>query len=79
MTFLNDHISIESVPGKSYCKVQDDLHIYFIPSELCSEVEDYVHKALFEGRPAASLLNWYLSLPMKTRTSVIVVLLEKIA
>ena len=34
VTFLNDYISIESVPGKSYCKLQDDSHMYFIPSEL---------------------------------------------
>ena len=79
MTFLNDHISIESVPGKSYCRVQDNVHIYFIPSELCSEVEDYVHKSMFEEHPVASLQNWYMSLSMKARTSIIVVLLEKIA
>ena len=79
MTFLNDYISIETVPGKSYCKLQDDFHFYFIPSELCAEVEDYVHKRMFEGHPVNSLQQWYLSLPMKTRTSIIVVLQEKIA
>ena len=79
MTFLNDHISIDSVKGKSYCKVQDDSHTYFIPSELCDEVSDYVHKAAFGEHPVTSLQQWYLSLPMKIRTSVIVVLQEKIA
>ena len=79
MIFLNNHINIDTVPGKSYCKVQDDLHIYFIPSELVEKVEDYVHKAMFEGHPVTSLQQWYLSLSMKTRTSIIVVLQEKIA
>jgi hypothetical protein len=79
MGMLNKHISIESVPGKSYCKVEDNLHIYFIPSEMCQEIEDYVHKATFENQEISSLKFWYLSLPMKKRTSIIVVLLEKIA
>jgi len=79
MIFLNDHITIETVPGKSYCKIQDDLHTYFIPSELCSEVEDYVHKAAFGEHLVTSLQQWYMSLSMKTRTSIIVVLNEKIA
>ena len=79
MTFLNNHISIDTVVGKSYCKVQDDCHLYFIPSELCIEVEDYVHKKLFEGHPVSSLQQWYLSLSMKMRTSIIVALIEKIA
>jgi hypothetical protein len=79
MTFLNHHISIDTVPGKSYCKLQDDCHLYFIPSELCIAVEDYVHRKMFEGLPVSSLQQWYLSLSMKTRTSIIVVLIEKIA
>lgn len=79
MPFLNKHISIESVPGKSYCKVEDDVHIYFIPSEMCREVEDYVHRLTFENHEPTSLRQWYLALPMKKRTAVIVVLNQKIA
>jgi len=79
MPFLNKHISIESVPGKSYCKVEDDVHIYFIPSEICREVEDYVHRLTFEDHEPTSLRQWYLALPMKKRTSIIVVLNQKIA
>jgi hypothetical protein len=79
MGFINKHICIESVPGKSYCKVEDERHIYFIPSELCQEVEDYVHRARFENQEVSSLKQWYLSLSMKKRTSIIVVLVEKIA
>jgi hypothetical protein len=79
MTFLNNYITIESVPGKSYCKIQDPFHFYFIPSELCVEIEDYVHKGTFEDHPVTSLQQWYLSLPMKVRTTIIVVLQEKIA
>jgi hypothetical protein len=79
MTLLNKYISIDSVPGKSYCKVEDDQHIYFIPSELCQDVEDYVHRASFGGREVNSLQHWYMSLSMKTRTTIIVVLNQKIA
>ena len=77
MTTLNKHITIETVPGKSYSKVEDDEHIYFIPSEMCQEIEDYVHKASFEDQDIASLRNWYLSLTLKKRTSIIVVLNQK--
>ena len=79
MGFINKHISIETVPGKSYCRVDDDSHFYFIPSEMVQEVEDYVHKSMFSELELASLKDWYLSLPMKKRISIIVVLNEKIA
>jgi len=79
MSFINKHISIETVPGKSYCKVEDDYHIYFIPSELVQSIEDYIHKAGFEGYELTSIMQWYLSLPMKERRSIIVVLYQKIA
>jgi len=79
MPLLNKHISIESVPGKSYCKVEDDVHVYFIPSEMCREVEDYVHRLTFEDHEPTSLRQWYLALPMQKRTLIIVVLNQKIA
>ena len=79
MGFLNNYISIDSVPGKSYCKVEDDEHIYFIPSEMCQEVEDFVHRSAFEDKELSSLRQWYLSLSMKKRTAIIVVLNQKIA
>jgi len=79
MTVLNNHITIEAIPGKSYSRVEDQQHIYFIPSEMCVEIEDYVHKAMFENHEITSLNPWYLSLPMKKRTSIIVVLNQKIA
>ena len=79
MAVLNKHITIETVPGKSYCKVEDQVHIYFIPSEMVQEIEDYVHKAMFENQEISSLRSWYLSLSMKKRTSLIVVLNQKIA
>ncbi len=79
MGFLNKHISIESVPGRSYCKVEDEQHIYFIPSEMCQEVEDLVHKSTFEDKELSSLRQWYLSLSKKKRTTIIVVLYQKIA
>ena len=79
MAVLNKYISIETVPGKSYCKVEDEQHIYFVPSEMCQEIEDYVHKASFENHEISSLRSWYLALPMKKRTSIIVVLNQKIA
>jgi hypothetical protein len=79
MAVLNKHIVIESVPGKSYWKVEDEQHIYFIPSEMCQEIEDYVHKASFEDQEITSLKPWYLSLSWKKRTSIIVVLNQKIA
>ena len=79
MGFINKHISIETVPGKSYCKVEDELHIYCIPSEMIQDVEDFVHKATFGGEELTSLREWYLSLSMKERTSIIVVLYQKIA
>ena len=78
MPYLNKYISIDSVPGKSYSKVEDDVHIYFIPSELCREVEDYVYRLTFEANEPASLRQWYLALPMKIRTSIIVVLNQKV-
>jgi hypothetical protein len=79
MKFINKHIYIEAVPGKSYSRVEDDLHIYFVPSEMCQEIEDYVHQAVFDGEGLTSLRQWYLSLSMKKRRSVIVVLTQKIA
>ena len=79
MSVINKHISIDTVPGKSYCKVEDDNQIYFIPSELVQSIEDYVHKAWFDGHELTSIKQWYLSLSMKTRRSIIVVLYQKIA
>ena len=79
MAVLNNHINIESVPGKSYSKVEDQQRIYFIPSEMCQDIEDYVHRAMFENHEITSLSPWYLSLPMRKRTSIIVVLNQKTA
>ena len=79
MEFLNKYISIDTVPGKSYCRLEDDIHIYFIPSEMVQAVEDYVHQTMFSNRELSSLRQWYLSLSMKKRTSIIVVLNQKIA
>lgn len=79
MGFLNRYITIDTVPGKSYCKVEDDQHIYFIPSELCDEIEDYVHLSKFKDEEVTSLRHWYLSLAMNKRTQIIVVLNRIIA
>jgi hypothetical protein len=79
MNLLNDHITIVSVPGKSYCRVEDDKHIFFIPSELCQDVADYVHKGTFEDHPVTSLQDWYLGLSMQIRSRIILVLVQKIA
>lgn len=79
MGYINKHICIETVPGKSYCKMEDDLHVYFIPSEMTQEVEDFVHQTTFGLEELTSLKQWYLSLSMKKRGSIILVLNQKFA
>ena len=74
MKFLNENITIEKVPGKTYFKVEDQEHVYFIPGRLFQQVECYVHRATFENHELSSLLQWYLSLPLDLKSSIIVVL-----
>jgi hypothetical protein len=73
------NIIIEKVAGKPYSKVEDDEHIYFIPSELSEDVQDYVRKRSFGNHVISSLKSWYLSLSMDVRKRVLVVLEQKIA
>ena len=73
------NIVIERVAGKPYSKVEDDEHVYFIPSELSEEVHDYVRKRSFGNQVISSIKNWYLSLSLDVRKTIIVVLEQKIA
>lgn len=73
------NIVIEKVAGKPYTKVEDDEHVYFIPSELSEEVHEYVQKRSFGNNVISSIKNWYLSLSLDVRKRIIVVLEQKIA
>lgn len=67
------HFTIENITGKPYFKVEDEGHLYFIPERLRPEVEAYIQQRSFTTtEPSADLTNWYLSLPMQERTSLIV-------
>ena len=75
----NKNIIIQKVAGKPYSKVEDDEHVYFIPSELSEDVQEYVQKRSFGKNVITSIKNWYLSLSMEVRKTIIVVLEQKIA
>ena len=75
----NKNIIIQKVAGKPYSKVEDDEHVYFIPSELSQDVHEYVQKRSFGKNVITSIKNWYLSLSMEVRKTIIVVLEQKIA
>lgn len=67
------HFTIENVTGKPYFKVEDEEHIYFIPDRLRPEVEAYIQQKSFNStEPTADLTNWYLSLPLQEKTTLIV-------
>ena len=75
----NKNIIIEKVAGKPYSKVEDDEHVYFIPTELSQEVHDYVQKRSFGNNVISSIKSWYLSLSLEVRKTILVVLEQKIA
>jgi hypothetical protein len=67
------HFTIESITGKPYFKVEDEEHIYFIPDRLRPDVEAYIQQKTFTSpNNTADLTNWYLSLPMQEKTTLIV-------
>lgn len=68
------HFTIENITGKPYFKVEDEEHIYFIPDRLRPEVEAYIQQKSFNNtsESTADLTNWYLSLPMQEKTTLIV-------
>lgn len=67
------YFTIENITGKPYFKVEDEEHIYFIPERLRPEVEAYIQQKSFTtAEHSADLTNWYLSLPMQEKTSLIV-------
>ena len=62
--------TIENVTGKPYFKVADKEHLYFIPDRLRPDLEAYIQKKAPE--PSPDLTNWYLSLSMQDKTTLIV-------
>ena len=67
------HFTIENVTGKPYFKVEDEEHIYFIPDRLRPDVEAFIQQKSFNtSESTADLTNWYLSLPMQEKNTLIV-------
>ena len=74
------HFTIESITGKPYFKVEDAEHIYFIPDRLRPDVEAFLQdKTVNTQQPDADLTNWYLSLPLDVKTTLIVAVNKNIA
>ncbi|MGB8190874.1 MAG: hypothetical protein WCF67_03090 [Chitinophagaceae bacterium] len=67
------YFTIENITGKPYFKVEDEEHVYFIPDRLRPNLETYLQQKVPETTQAqADLTNWYLSLPLQDKTTLIV-------